>query len=113
MYVSYFIDPQDQIMLAETFLDNGAELEKKDLNGKTALLHVADGVTDSTKLVEYLLKRGAKLQHRDQYTNSVARLVAVSLTHKKPKLYDYLVDKDQDLAPKDKIALRCIEFLRQ
>jgi ankyrin repeat protein len=114
MFLPYFWNPEVQKMLAQSFLDHGAELEEQDLNGQTALLHVANSVVDTTQLAGYLLERGAKLQHRDNSLNrnSVVRLVAIARV-KKPNLYSFLIGKAPELAPEDPIALRYLEALRE
>jgi len=94
MFLPYFWNPKVQTMLAQSFLDHGAKLEEQDLGGRTALLHVANSVVDTTNLAGYLLERGANLRHRDHslYKNDVIRLVAVSL-RQKPTLHTFLIEK--------------------
>jgi ankyrin repeat protein len=88
------------LVLIKYLIENGADVNYKDIEGKTALHHAAS--LDLPDIIELLVKAGADIESEDNWGNSPLLRSIEGLTETTSDSFDKLLDLGADFDHKNK-----------
>jgi hypothetical protein len=102
---------QHHTAVVEILVRAGAEVDMRDLEGRTALYHAAGGGDACTEIVAILLRAGADPSSRDRSADTgMLSVLQVAVATRSPSVIRLLIDAGADLRSRDARGDTALDF---